>query len=281
VLETLAKRVVASTLTLVAGALPASLLDFLFRLRWRGRLPPILVRTVQRLIRHRDGAILRGPAAGLRFNPGDSNVSYILGLAEPLVQAALARHLGPGMVFYDVGANVGFLTLLGARLVGRSGAVIAFEPHPGNAAALRHNVALNGFDHVVVFEQAAAAQPGSGTLFFADQTTLATLVQPPGSTDGGAAIEVALVAIDELVTRHVIPPPAVVKIDVEGAELDVLRGMRETIRRHRPMILCEVHSTNRAFAELMREMEYSVQTLGAPVSIEDAPANAQALAFPR
>ncbi|OGT93976.1 MAG: hypothetical protein A2083_05765 [Gemmatimonadetes bacterium GWC2_71_9] len=262
----------------IASRLPASLLNFLFKLRWRGRLPRTLTLAAQRLIRNRDAVILRGPGVGLRFNPGDSNISYLLGLAEPLVQAALGEHLGRGMVFYDVGANVGFLTLIGARLVGATGRVVAFEPHPASAAALRHNAALNGFAHVTVVARAVGRAAGTAKLALREESTLARLAAP-GET--GPTVDVEMVAIDDLVAAGAIRPPALVKIDVEGAELEVIAGMRRTIAAHRPTILCEMHGTNAAFAAQMAELEYGVTALESPLPLAEAPWDVHALAAPR
>ncbi len=112
--------------------------------------------------KHHDVAIRDGVGKGLRFKAG-YNLAYADGNNEWHVQEALAKYLRPGDVFYDIGANVGFLTVIGARLVGAGGHVIAFEPVPENAAAVRHNCALNGFGNVRIFEMAVADEVGKGT----------------------------------------------------------------------------------------------------------------------
>ena len=81
---------------------------------------------------------------------------YINDEYEPEVVAKLRELLKPGMTFCDVGANMGVLTLLAARLVGPAGRVFSFEPFPQNAAVVRHNVALNGFANVTVVEAGVA-----------------------------------------------------------------------------------------------------------------------------
>jgi hypothetical protein len=77
-----------------------------------------------------------------------------------------------------------------------------------------------------------------------------------------------------------VPPPAVVKIDVEGAELAVLEGMRETIRRHRPAIICELHDTHREFVAFMEEAGYRLINLEGTIPVGEAGASAHALALP-
>ena len=92
-----------------------------------------------------------GPAQGLwlELNPRTGQ-NYLRGGAELTVQKILAERLHPGMVFYDLGANIGLFTLLAARLVGDSGKVFSFEPDPENAARLRRNIQRNGFANVTV-----------------------------------------------------------------------------------------------------------------------------------
>ena len=99
-----------------------------------------------RPLRWRPIPILSGPGRGLRINLHGSAVVFATGMAERPMQEALARELRPGATFFDIGANVGFVTVLAARLVGPGGRVIAFEPVPQNAAAIRENLALNGID---------------------------------------------------------------------------------------------------------------------------------------
>ncbi len=95
-----------------------------------------------------------GPAQGLwlELNPRTGQ-NYLRGEAELTVQKILAERLRPGMVFYDLGANIGLFTLLASRLVGDSGKVFSFEPDPENAARLRRNVERNGFTNVTVIEK--------------------------------------------------------------------------------------------------------------------------------
>ena len=77
----------------------------------------------------------------MRINLHGSAVAFATGMAERPLQSALQRELRPGATFFDIGANVGFVTLIAARLVGPSGRVVAFEPVPENVAAIRENLA--------------------------------------------------------------------------------------------------------------------------------------------
>src|SRR5271165_5084603 len=110
--------------------------------------------------------IQHGPAEGLwiRVNPRTGqNVQQ--GIGEPQVQQALVSYLRPGMTFYDLGANIGYFSLIAARLVGPTGRVVSFEADPEIAARLRENLARNNFSRARVEEKAVWS--GSTPKFFA------------------------------------------------------------------------------------------------------------------
>lgn len=204
----------------------------------------------------------------------------VRGTLEPPVQEALRRLLGPGDVFYDVGANVGFFTLVGARLVGPTGRVVAFEPVPSCARAVRRNIELNDFAHAQVREQAVAGADGSARLLVVGEASWSHLEFTGRHADVRDEIDVPVVALDSLVATGTIPAPDVLKIDTEGAELQALEGARETIARHRPAIVCELHDTNTAFVALMDELGYRTTNLDGPAGVADA-GPVHALAQPR
>jgi FkbM family methyltransferase len=206
------------------------------RLVNRLRTSPMMYRLGLRKSRH----MSVGVGSGLRFEPGSSNRHYASGNNELPVQQALASCLGRGAVFYDIGANVGFFTVIAARLVGPHGSVYAFEPVPENAACIQLNVDLNRFRNVTVVSKAVSSSPGQGQFWlteYAGGGALTTAVVPPDATQ---LIDVDLVSIDDLVFQQKWRPPAVVKIDVEGAEIDVLQGMLCTLREIRPVVIYEI-----------------------------------------
>lgn len=210
-----------------------------------------------------------GIGRGLRFEAGPSNHAYASGDNELPVQEALARSVRAGSVFYDIGANVGFLTTIGAKLVGPTGKVYAFEPVPANAAYVRLNSKLNGFEQTVVFQQAVSAASGRSTLTLAAYSGGAALSNVPAPPDAVNSIEVPVVCVDDLVFAQSLPAPNVVKIDVEGAELDVLKGMNRTISEHHPVIIYEIDDAMRAnfddkyeaCKEFLEERGYCVERL--------------------
>lgn len=186
--------------------------------------------------------IRRGPAQGLwlRLNPRTGH-SYFEGDVEPEVQTALKEYLRAGMIFYDIGANIGFFSLLAARIVGKDGRVIAFEADPEIAARLREHVARNDCHTLSVEEKAVWSKPS--TVFFARTDPAISPDRGLGHVVANRAddtIQVNAVSLDEYV--QTVPAPDFLKCDVEGAEVEVFRGARRLLTEKRPVILCEMHS---------------------------------------
>jgi len=236
---------------------------------------------VSNSLRWRPVTILSGPARGMRINLHGSAVAFATGTAEPRLQSALTSELRPGATFFDIGANVGFMTLIAARLVGPSGRVLAFEPVPANAAAIRENVALNGIDWVEVHETAIARSTGNASLIISDVSAFSRLATVNVPTGARESIEVPVTSIDEFLAGGGHPAPDVVKIDVEGAELEVIEGMRRTLAEHHPVLLCEVHDLYAEYVELMSSLAYETVNLDADVPGEEGGRNAHTLARPR
>lgn len=203
------------------------------------------------------------------------------GTLESSVQEAMVRHLGPGDVFYDIGANIGFFSLLGSRLVGGDGGqVYAFEPAPANVEAIEANVARNEFANITVLGQAVGGHAGRVRLQLVADASWCKLEEYGKHPLTEEVIEVEQVTIDDLLAAGELRPPTLVKIDVEGAEVAVLEGMRATIERHRPAIICELHETNREFTRTMRELGYRVINLEGPGPLDEPGSGNYALALP-
>lgn len=184
------------------------------------------------------------------------------GSYEPTVLAALQSRLGPGSVSFDVGANIGAVTLVLSRL-SPGGAVFAFEPAPANFAYLRRNLADNGAANVVA--EALALYDENGPVPFE-----VSEVYPAGShvTAGDEATTfVEGVRLDDYVERRGVERVDLVKLDVEGAEMRALRGAQRTLARFRPDLVVEVNPVAlrrfhrvsfRDLAALLRSSGYSL-----------------------
>jgi FkbM family methyltransferase len=176
--------------------------------------------------------ILGGPLRGKRWLIRSANYSCWLGTYERTKQRAFATEVRPGAVVFDIGAHVGFYSLLSAVLSKPGGRVFAFEPFPLNAANLRRHVALNHVP-VEVIEAAVADREADGRFEVGADSYTGSL--------GEQGAPVRVVTIDGLCIAGKLPQPDIVKVDVEGAEALVLRGASETIRLAQPVIFVAVH----------------------------------------
>ena len=157
----------------------------------------------------------------------------LLGSYEPEQTRLFQAHVRPGATVLDVGAHVGYYTVLSATLAGPSGAVWSFEPNPMNAAFLRRHAEINGLRQVRVTQ--AAVSDAEGTARFDFGTGSGT-----GHLASDGAIEVRTVRLDDVCAANGIVPRAV-KIDVEGAEAAVLEGFAATVDSARPVIFLSTH----------------------------------------
>ena len=153
----------------------------------------------------------------------------------------------PGMTVIDVGANVGYYTLQAAARVGPAGRVHAFEPAGSTFTRLVENVELNGFKNVSTCRAIVNDRPGRLPLFVAppDNSGLSGLRPPPGAL---GFEEVDALTLDDYCERTNVPRVDVVKIDVEGSELAVLRGMPRLLAQPQVQVFMEISAPNLAAA---------------------------------
>lgn len=169
----------------------------------------------------------------------------LTGRYAPMEGALVRASLAPGDTFVDVGANFGYFTLLAAAVVGPAGVVVALEPDPRMAEELRGNVERNGLERVRVLPVAASDREGRATLAgFAegDRNWGVSSLLDGGEAGAAPRFEVPCAPLDALLDDVGIDGVALVKVDVEGAEWTVLRGMREGLRRRRyRRVMVELH----------------------------------------
>ena len=204
--------------------------------RRRRRLRGYLLRTLGDMPRTID----RGVGAGIVLSASGSNLAYAMGVSEPAVQAELQRSLRAGMVFYDVGANVGFLTLIASRLVGPNGQVIAFEPLADNVERLQRNLERNATTNVTIVSRALSARPGRARMAVPETSDSGALAALDAAADA-VGPEVLVCTLDGAIDEFGLRQPDLVKIDVEGSEVDVVRGMHRTLTTSRPRLVIEIH----------------------------------------
>lgn len=191
-----------------------------------------------------------GSLAGMRLSLNlQEEKDYWLGTYEPELQQAIKELVKPGMVAYDVGANIGYITMLLAQAVGESGQVISFEALPDNVNRLRVNLALNQMEPRVQVEAAAVVDLSRQVEFLIGPSGGMGKAQGSAGRQGvhySQTLKIPGLALDEFVYQSGNPAPQVIKIDIEGGEVLALPGMRRLLREAKPLVLMELHGAEAA-----------------------------------
>ena len=215
--------------------------------------------------------ILTGRLRGTRWLPasGGKLLRVMMGTYEKEQTALFEKLIHPGDVVFDVGAHVGYYTLLAGALTGPRGRVFAFEPEPSNFAFLKQHAALNGGASITVVNSAVGDHAGdvvfeygtgSGTGHVASSGA-ANSSPPPNRAPHGALV-VPMLTLDAFAGDQRTQCHAI-KIDVEGAEMDVLRGAQSLIASARPVIFLSTHgnAVPRECLEFLRARGYSFEPI--------------------
>jgi FkbM family methyltransferase len=195
----------------------------------------------------------------------------LLGDHEPAVTNWLAHNVGAGMTIFDVGANIGSFTMFMASLVGEQGRVFALEADPKVCEILQANIRANGFRMIHPIRGAAYWECGEVSLGRAEASSGYSGLYYQKASEW---ISVPAFTLDSLVEKYAIKRVDLVKIDVEGAEWDVLEGMRNLLQTARPRLLIELHVAavprTREIPEWLRRKGYSVEFLTATHVVAEA-----------
>lgn len=193
--------------------------------------------------------VMRGHLRGAKFILGalegeGGGGSVYFNLVEPEQTSAFAENLTAGDIFFDVGANVGYYTVLGSRLVGAKGLVVAFEPVARNLAHLYNHIDINRLENVSIIPAACSDEISLAAFSTGPNNAMGHLTGGNNSnneTPGKDILLVPTVTLDTVAERFGVVPQ-VLKIDVEGAELSVLHGASSRILPAKPKIFLSLHS---------------------------------------
>jgi len=176
---------------------------------------------------------------GVRLHiPGSRTIRASVLFGNVRLRSVLDRVLRPGSTFVDVGANIGAVAAWAARRVGRNGRVVAVEPAADNIAVLRENVRANGLDSVTIVEGAAGRARELREFYVrGDVSAVNSLFPESIYASVTEVVRVQVTPLDDLVSGSA----DLVKIDVEGAELDVLAGMRRLLQHDSATLIIEWH----------------------------------------
>jgi FkbM family methyltransferase len=205
--------------------------------------------------------IMQGSLRGCRWIAGSSFHGCWLGSYEYDKRILFETMVSEGFTVFDVGAHVGFYTLLASTAVGAEGQVVAFEPVPRNLSYLRRHLQLNHIENVTVVEAAVSDTPGIAQFDQGQDSHV-------GHISSQGALQVRAVTLDALIATGEVPRPDCIKVDVEGAELAVLRGAEGTLWRTHPILFVATHgrANHAECIGYLESLEYGVCCIGTPPS---------------
>jgi len=235
--------------------------------------------------------VAAGELSGIKLSLDmQTEKDYWLGTYEPELQAALHELVQPGMAAYDVGANIGYISLMLAKLTGEQGQVFAFEALPDNVRRLRNNLDLNSVgERVTVVPGAVVDKAGTVSFLVGPSGGMGKAAGSAGRQDVAYSqtIDVVGLSLDEFIYQQGNLPPQLVKIDIEGGEVLALPGMRRMLNEFHPFILMELHGPQAALAawEILHAADYRICQMqpGFPLvsSLDDLDWKAYLVALPK
>jgi FkbM family methyltransferase len=174
---------------------------------------------------------LRSPVAAvdghkMLLDSRDTLKLSIRGIYEPMGTEIAKKDIKPGDVVIDIGANIGYYTLIFARLVGEEGRVFAFEPEPGNFSLLKKNIEINGYKNVILVKKAVSNETGKTRLYLSKSDNVNHRIYD--SQDGRSCIEIESIRLDDYFSDN--NKIDFIKMDIQGAEGKALQGMEHILK---------------------------------------------------
>ncbi|MEK6223121.1 MAG: FkbM family methyltransferase [Chloroflexota bacterium] len=193
------------------------------------------------------GGLLAGVTSEIDLK---SEKDYWLGTYEIDLQNALSALVRPGMVAYDVGANVGYVSLILGKLVGEEGQVVCLEANPENVKRLEKNLQLNEkLSQFTLIGKAVADKSGAIEFFVHESDDMGKVAGSAGRQENYTeALAIQAVSLDDLVYKDNLPAPHLIKIDIEGGEVLAFPGMQQLLKKTQPLVLVELHGPESAAA---------------------------------
>ncbi len=235
--------------------------------------------------------ISAGPLKNFKLEINIYNEKYYwLATYEPRIQSCLQQVVSPGTVAYDIGAHIGYFSLLFSLLCGPTGRVFAFEPDPLNYSRILKHIDLNGLKNIEVYPVALSNKKGRGVFGNQGESAQGHLIYSSPDSDWGGEVNsslrsVKILSLDEFVFNQGHQPPAVIKIDTEGEEERIVEGMPRLLSVVRPIIVCEIHRPELGTA-VWRKLDnhdyifFDIEKMMSPVMIPDNWETYHLLAYP-
>lgn len=205
--------------------------------------------------------ILQGALRGKKWVVGSGVFGYWVGTYERDLQDFLVKKIKKGAIVFDIGANAGFFTLLASLLAGKEGKVFSFEPFPKNIFFLKKHLELNGSENVAVVENAVSDKSGQD-FFLENESSAQGKLSPSGN------LSVTTITIDDWIDKGWLPVPNYIKIDVEGAEINAVRGMKNLLEKNSVMLFIGFESDTFHFLKNLGYKAYDFKN-GIPLGESD------------
>ena len=196
----------------------------------RRLLGPVTERLIWRMSSHPEEIfVVQGHKMVLATGDGRPAVGLVADFYEAATTRLVNRLLKPEMMMVDIGAHVGYFTLIAAKMVGPVGTVLSFEPDLDNHAALLKNIAMNNYQNVTVAQRAVSGREGHAQLHLSQTGSGRHSMFHHGLPERGS-VDIETTTLDATLEELGWPNVDLIKIDVEGAEISVLDGMAQLLK---------------------------------------------------
>ena len=201
--------------------------------------------------------IVQGRLKGKKWIKGSGVNGYWLGSYESEKVSLFEKTLKKGNIVFDIGAHIGFYSLLSAELTGKDGKVFSFEPLTTNYEYLKKHIEINNYRNITPLNVAVSDKDDFA--FFSEGESTST-----GHLANNGEIKVRTIAIDDWINNKKLPIPNVLKIDVEGAEFSVLKGAVNLLKTHHPVVFLSTHSSeiHKNCCDFLLALRYKLEPLG-------------------
>ncbi|MBT3960802.1 MAG: FkbM family methyltransferase [Candidatus Marinimicrobia bacterium] len=221
---------------------------------WWGSFRRIFEYCMRKILGTRS-VVISGPLKGYKVEGG---LAQVLGIYEYDVQACISESLKKGNIFYDIGSNNGFFSILGSKIVGPKGKVYSFEPFNDNIFSLKKVLRYNAINNCTIFEAAISDEVGKNELFFSKDNVTPSLT----NIDASFSTVISVSTIDTIIKK--VGVPQLIKLDVEGAESRVLKGSAELLNSNNKVIwVIEIHdlSNEKQCIKILMHSGYSIKKI--------------------
>lgn len=244
--------------------LPSGSPEFIYTTLLKPRILKKITNNIIKRLMPKETEIEEGVFLELDQSDPVASGAIALGVYERYETKLFRSKIKPAMTIIDIGANLGYYTVLASRLVGEQGLVLAFEPEPNFFKLLSKNINRNDIKNVNHYEMAIAEKKGISELHLSDENKgHNSLIY---SEELKTSVNVKTTTLDDFLNSQIIKKVDIIKMDIEGAEILAIEGMKNTLIKHTPLLFLEfsphlIAKLNRNpidFLSVLREIGYSV-----------------------